>query len=410
MSFFDDDDFDEPTHVADAPRRSGVRAGGLGEFARGIGNRAGGGGGAGGGGRGRTTLGPVDPQTARQRQLVALGVIIVVLILLVFAISSCVSSGRTSALKDYSRDVTAVLNESSSDVSQPMFKALSSGEDSTAIQTALNGIRTTAESQANRVKDFSEPGDDDGKIAQRDLELAMNLRADAVRVIAARIPAAMGDPGSAEAPTREIAGQLGAFLASDVIISQRTKPLIDEALKDKDVSGAEVNAPRTITDPTVLDPVVVAAALSGGSASSGGSSSATSGAVRDRSSETPTDATVTHGTNLVSVAAGDQTLTAGTPVTTTGREFTVSLTNSGEADETNVEVGITFTPSGGSPVSVKKSVPTIAQGADQDVPLELPTSVRSGQSGTLTVKVGGVPGEENLDNNEASYESVTIGG
>src|SRR5690606_14934124 len=95
VSFFDDDDFDEPTHVADAPRRGGSRLGGLGGD---------------GGGRGP---GGIDPQTARQRQLVALGVIVVVLILLVLAVRGCVNSGRTAALKDYSRDVTAVLQESS---------------------------------------------------------------------------------------------------------------------------------------------------------------------------------------------------------------------------------------------------------------------------------------------------------
>lgn len=394
MSFFDDDDFDEPTHVADSPRRGGSRAGGFAGFGRG------------GGGGGRSLPGGIDPQTARTRQLVALGVIAFVLILLVVAVSSCVSSGRTSALKDYSRDVTAVLQESSSDVSEPMFEALSSGDDANALQSSLNRLRGIAEDQATRVKSFSEPGDDNGKAAQRALELAMNLRAEALRVIAARIPAAKGDAGVAETAISEIAGQLGAFLASDVIVSQRVKPLIDEALKDKDVSGAEVNAPRTITDPTVVDPVTVSAALgSGGGGSSSGSSS---GEVRDRSGETPTDANVTHGTNLVATAAGDTTLAAGSDATISGRDLSVQVQNSGGADETNVEVGATFTPEGGKAVSVKKTVQSIPQGETETVQLQLPATVKAGQSGQLVIKVGGVPGEEKLDNNEATY-SVTIG-
>jgi hypothetical protein len=182
VSFFDDDDFDEPTHVADAPRRGGARPGGFAEFVRGAAG--------GGGGGGRTTRGSIDPQTARTRQLVALGVIVLVLILLVFAVSSCVSSGRTSALKDYSRDVTAVLQESRDEVAVPMFAALRSGADATAVQSRLNQLRATAEEQASTAKGFSEPGDDNGKAAQRDLELAMNLRADAIRVIAEKVPAA----------------------------------------------------------------------------------------------------------------------------------------------------------------------------------------------------------------------------
>lgn len=397
MSFFDDDDFDEPTHVADSPRRGGSRPGGFAGFGRG------------GGGGGRSLPGGIDPQTARTRQLVALGVIAFVLILLVVAISSCVSSGRTSALKDYSRDVTAVLQESSSEVAEPMFAALRSGEDANAVQSALNRLRGLAEDQADRVKNFSEPGDDRGKAAQRDLELAMNLRAEALRVIAARIPAAKADEGTADAAIGEIAGQLGAFLASDVIVSQRTKPLIDEALREKDVSGAEINAPRTITDPTVLDKAIVQTALGGSSGSSGGGGTST-GPVRDRSQETPTDPNVTHGTSLMGVAAGDTGLQSGSSATISGRSLTVQVENSGSADESNIEVGATFTPSGGGQaVSVKRAVPSIPQGETSEVKLALPSSVRAGQAGELVVKVGGVPGETKLDNNEATY-TITIGG
>lgn len=396
MSFFDDDDFDEPTHVADAPRRGGARPGGFGGFGRGA-SAAGGSG-----------PGAVDPQTARTRQLVALGVILFVLILLVFAVNACVKSGRTSALKDYSRDVTAVLQESRDEVSVPMFRALSSGEDATAVQSALNRLRVTAEDQAQRVEGFGEPGDDQGKGAQRDLELAMNLRARAVRVIAERVPAAKADESTATAAISEISGQLAAFVASDVIVLQRTKPLIDEALADKDVSGANVSAPRTVTDFTVLDPVTITAALGGSAPASGGGGSST-GAVRDRSAETPTDPDVTHGTNLAGVTAGEVELTAGTDATISGRTITVQVQNSGQADESNIEAGLTFTPEGGKAVTAKKSIASIAQGETGEVGLTLPSAVRSGQAGELQIQVGGVPGEENTDNNQATY-TVTIAG
>jgi hypothetical protein len=391
VSFFDDDDFDEPTHVADAPRRGGARPGGFGGFGRG----------------GGSTPGGIDPQTARTRQLVALGVILLVLILLVFAINSCVKSGRTSALKDYSRDVTAVLQESRDEVAVPMFRALSSGEDATAVQTALNRLRSVAEDEAERVKGFGEPGDDQGKAAQRDLELAMNLRANAVRVIAERVPAAKADESTATAAISEISGQLAAFVASDVIVLQRTKPLIDEALADKDVSGADVSAPRTVTDFAVLDPATITASLGGTAPSAGGGSS--SGAVRDRSSETPTDPNVTHGTNLAGVSAGDVTLTAGTDATISDRTLSVQVQNSGQADEANIEVGMTFTPEGGKAVSTKKAVASIAQGETGTVELPLPSAVKSGQAGELRIQVGGVPGEEQTENNEATY-TVTIAG
>ncbi|WP_022930101.1 hypothetical protein [Patulibacter americanus] len=404
MSFFDDDDFDEPTHVADAEPRRGAGARAAGRFGGfGAGRPSGPGGGGGGAG------GSVDPKTARQRQIVASGIIVLVLILLVVGVQSCVNGSRTSALKDYARDVTAVLQESRDDVSEPLFRALASGEDANTLQTSLNRLRETAESQAERVKNFSEPGDDSGKAAQHDLELAMNFRARAVRIIAEQIPAAKADEDTSEAAARRIAGELGAFLASDVIVSQRTKPLIDEALAAKDVSGANVSAPATLRDVSLLDPVAVLSTLAGGGGGSTGEA-ASSGAVRDRSGEEPAQPG-THGTALNAVSFGDTALQAGGEATTvTGRAVTVSVQNGGDTDETNIDVGVTFTPSGGGrAVSTKKTVASIAQGQTAEVELELPATVRSGQSGELVVKVGGVPGEEKLDNNEATY-SVTIGG
>jgi hypothetical protein len=402
VSFFDDDDFDEPTHVADAEPRRGADARAAGRFGGFGGGRPSGPGGGGGG------AGSVDPRTARQRQMVAAGIIIFVLILLVFGVQSCVNNSRTSALKDYARDVTAVLQESRDDVADPMFRALASGDDANTLQTSLNRLRETAESQAERAKNFSEPGDDSGKAAQHDLELAMNFRARAVRVIAEQIPAAKADEDTSEAAAKRIAGELGAFLASDVIVTQRTKPLIDEALAAKDVSGANVSAPATLRNVALLDPVAVLSTLAGGSAGSAGASSS-SGAVRDRSGEEPAQPG-THGTAINAVSFGDTALQAGgDAATVTGRAVTVSVQNGGDTDETNVDVGVTFTPSSGRAVSAKKTVASIAQGQTAEVELELPASVRSGLSGELVAKVGGVPGEEKLDNNEATY-SVTIGG
>lgn len=42
------------------------------------------------------------------------------------------------------------------------------------------------------------------------------------------------------------------------------------------------------------------------------------------------------------------------------------------------------------------------------VQLALPSSVKAGQAGDLVVEVGGVPGEQKLDNNKATY-TITIG-
>jgi hypothetical protein len=382
VSFFDDDDFDEPTHVAHeaAPRRTSRRPG------------------LGGGGGG---LSP-DPQQARVRQMVALGVIVLVLILLTLAINGCVKSGRTNALKDYSRDVTAVLQESKSEVAEPLFAALSSGEDATALVPKLNSLRETADNEAKRAKNFSPPGDDRGKAAQHDLELAMNLRSQAIRTIADRLPSALGDPDTSQPAIDAIAGQMQALLASDVIIIARTKPLIDEALKDAGVSGASVQYTRIVSDASWLTPETVTTKLG----ATGGGGTASSGAVKDRSKDTPTTAG-RHGNGITGASIGGTTLTAGESATVTGRDLKIQVANQGEADESNVDVGGTFTPASGKAISFKTTVKTITQGASVDVPITLPATVRG--EGELKIQVGGVPGEENLTNNTQTF-TVTFGG
>ncbi|MGX6448629.1 hypothetical protein ACVU7I_11260 [Patulibacter sp. S7RM1-6] len=392
MSFFDDDDFDEPTHIAEEPRR-GERRGGLGGF-----------GGFGGGGGGSRT-GHVDPKTARQRQITALAVIVVVLILLVLAVNGCVKSGKTNALRDYSRDVTSLLDESRSDVAVPMFRALSSGAQANAMQSQLNRLRTVAESNAKDAAGLSAPGVDGGKDAQHDLEVAMNFRARAVRIIAERIPAALADEDTAEQALSDIAGQMQAFVASDVLVLQRTKPLVDEALADRDVSGLDVRAPRTVTNFDWLNPDTVGSLLAGGGG--GSSSGSSSSQVRDRSKEDP-QTEGTHGTGITGVSMGGTTLADGDNAVS-GRDVTVNVTNQGTVDESNIDVGITFTPEDGKAVSVKKTIQSIGSQEGQDVQISLPSSVRSGASGELKVQVGGVPGEQVLDNNTATYD-VTIGG
>jgi hypothetical protein len=387
VSFFDDDDFDEPTYVAHEgeSRRASSRRPGLGGLT---------GGGA-----------PPDAQTARVRQIVALGAIVFILILLTVAVNSCVKSGRKSALQDYSRDVTAVLQESRSEVADPLFDVLSSGEEANALQSRLSSIREVASDEADRVQGFSPPGDDRGKAAQHDLELAMNLRAEALRVIAQEISRALADASTSQEALDAIAGQMQALLASDVILLSRTKPLIDEALRDADVSGAEVQAPRVLTDFSWLDADGLGAKLGSGG---GGGGSSSSGEVRDRSGETPSSPGL-HGTSITGVTMGGTQLSAGASTAVPGRKVEVQVNNGGESDESQIEVGATFAISGGQSVSTKRVIATLAQGQTATVPLTLPAAVRSGVEGELTITVGGVPGESNMDNNKQTFQ-VTVGG
>lgn len=352
-----------------------------------------------------------DPQTARVRQLVALGIIVVICILLVFAVSSCVSNSKKSALRDYSRDVTALLAASNDEVATPLFSALSSGEGANVLQPAVNNLRVIAEQQATRAEGLNAPDDDRGRSAQHALEMAMNFRARAVRIIAERIPAALADGETSDNAITGIAGQMQVLLSSDVVLLLRTKPLVDEALADADISGADIQAPRSVPSVSWLEGDTVRDQLSGagGDSGGGGGGGSSSGSVTDRSDQEPATPG-SHGTGIVGVSMGGTALQAGTTTTVSGTAVEIQIANQGDSDESNIEVGATFTPSGGgSPAFRKGTLRQIASGAEATVTINLPNSVRAGQSGSLKVEVGGVPGEQTLDNNTATYD-VTIGG
>ena len=208
MSFFDDEP-DEPTRVT-RPARP---------------RRAGSGGGA-------ATTPPAD--VARRRQFVLFGVLALFAILLLLFAKSCSNTRHKNALKDYNRDVTSIVESSDRSVSKQLFDVLSKGGASQDVTVAVNQVRLVAEEDAKRARDLDAP--DDVTAAQHDFELVMNLRAEGVKNIGDQLSRALSNQPTAIAAIRGVAGQMQAFLASDVIYSQRVAPLILQALDDNDIT------------------------------------------------------------------------------------------------------------------------------------------------------------------------------
>ena len=214
-----------------------------------------------------------DPQTARTRQLVALGVGVLLLILIVLGVKGCLDSRQERALKDYSRDASAIVTDSNDQVSKPFFELLESGKTSgNDLQVQVNQVRLTAEEDAKRARELNVP--DDMKPAQQNLLTVMNLRSQALTRIAEKLTAAQGRGPQAEAATNEIAGQMQMFLASDVLYSQRAAPLIVQALDEAGISGQTIPESQSLPGYTWLAPDTVAQAIggtSGGGTTTGGS-------------------------------------------------------------------------------------------------------------------------------------------
>lgn len=343
---------------------------------------------------------PMDHQTLLVRRLVAAGAVVLVIILMVFFVKSCADSRRTAALKDYNRNVRSLVEESKSTVGKPFFQALTGAgaRQQKDVQETINQLRVDAEEELNHAERLDVPGS--MGTAQDDLELMLSLRRDGVQKVADLIQQALGKSAAAGTAVNQIAGQMQAFNASDVIYSQRVAPLILKGLKDDGISASydgtagEQVLPYSDFLPSIgwMDPAYVGTQL--GAASSGGS--------------TGTPAPGLHGHQLDSVSVGGTTLTpdgsnrisASPPPT-----FTVTFTNGGENNETGVVVTVEVTGTG-APIKAQKTVPNTTAGQQTSTDVQLPKSPPTNGAVTIKVTVEKVPGEQSLDNNTKSYPAL----
>ena len=102
-------------------------------------------------------------------------------------------------------------------------------------------------SSTSRPAELDVPGDMRG--AQQSALIALELRRDGLDRIAQEIRPALGDEGEqADAAIEQIAGQMQAFLASDVAWDTRVIPFIKNALDEHEIGGQEISRSQFLTD------------------------------------------------------------------------------------------------------------------------------------------------------------------
>jgi hypothetical protein len=364
VSFFDDEP-DEPTRVTRPARpRRAATAGGV--------HRP-------------------EPEIARRRQFVLFGGLALIALLLLFTVRSCAGNRHKNALKDYNREVASIVQSSDDQVSKQLFDVLGGGGGTQDVQVTVNQVRLVAEEDAKRARALNVPGD--VAAAQRNLELALNLRAEGVSKIGDQLPRALSNQPSAAEAIRKIAGQMQAFLASDVVYAQRVTPLIQQALDDNGIGGQTIATSKFLPSIGWLDPAQVGSRLNPGA---GAGSSASSGEVKPG----------THGHGVISVKAGGVALTPGSVVNrvpaTAPLPVDVTYANQGENDESNVQISVKIT-GGPKTISATKRLNQTKAGSTATVTVNLSSVPPKGQSTTMTVTVKPVPGEKKTDNNTQTY-------
>jgi hypothetical protein len=329
------------------------------------------------------------------RRRIAAGVGVVVLVAIVLLIDGCLKSGTEEALRTYNREAGQLVQESDSQVSAPLFKALAGASSTSplAVEEEVDHLRATAQSQAARARALSVPGA--MAAAQRNLTLALNLREEALAKIAGLVRTALSGQAQSQQASAEIAGAGEMLLASDVVYSQRAAPLIQQELAAGGVHDESTASTQSLPNLGWLDPTTVQQRLTGKS-----SSSSQSGAI----------APGTHGSALTGVSVGSTTLqpeatgTVNQLATGPNPTFTVAVEDSGSNSETDVGVEVTVT-AGGKQYKHTQTIPRTEPGvtAKANVPVE---GVPLEAAASVKVYVLPVPGETNLENNKGSYLAV----
>jgi hypothetical protein len=333
----------------------------------------------------------------RTRQAVAVGAAILIVVLLALVVNACQDSAHKNALRDYNREAGSLIQQSDDEVGRAFFDTLRQGASQSPedLQTQVSSLRVQAETLLKQAKRLDVPSDAGG--AQDSLLTSLELRRDGLDYIAQRISTALGNEGDvADQAIEGIAGEMQAFLASDVLVRSRVTPLVRNAMKDADINASALTTKGFLPGFQWLEPSYVADQLGTRLSNNGGG----------RQTGSKTIAPGLHGTGLTSTEVNGVTLQpdpAANKVPASGDlTFKVTFANQGENDEFDVPVQVTLQGSG-KPITGKKTVDTVAKGATATANVALPSKPQSGEVYTVNVEVKAVPGEKKTDNNKSTY-------
>ncbi len=327
-----------------------------------------------------------DPQRQIMvRRAVGLGVVVLILILIVLGIRGCLNARKERSFENYARDLTAITAQTTQLSNDFFGRLMNPGNLSPlSFKAEIASDRGTAAELDSRVHNLDTP--DELKAAQNELNVAFDLRRDALSGIADQISTALGTEGSNDA-VDSIANYMRYFLASDVLY-ERARSEIESVLQDQGIDEKippSTFLPEPVTD--WLDPLKIAGyltAVTGKQAVHG-----------------------THGLGLIqtTIKPGNLALDSTTPVTVSADgpyELAVQVQNQGDSEES--DIGVTFQLTGGTQtISGDATIPHIGPGEFQTAAIPIQPDPPSGDA-TIEVTVQPVLGEQVETNNRATYD------
>jgi hypothetical protein len=327
------------------------------------------------------------PQRRRQqylvRRLIGVGVGLAFLILIVIGFRGCLEARSDRGLRNYASDIGTIMQQSEQS-GKDFFEVLNSpsGGSSLDVKNQVLAQRDASQTLLDRAHDVSVPGQMHD--AQSAVTLALQLRADALGVIATNVGQATATAQTGDAIAK-IGDEMGSLYASDVLWTQIGAPEIKDVLSEENVDAPAIPTGKFMPDNATdfLDQTTLVQKLNGivGTTTTGGS----------------------HGLGLLQTSIGDTTLTADstTTVPSDAQEIEIQVQNQGDSDESGIDVVVTINGE-----ELDGTLQALDAGEADTLKIPLTTKPQPGTDTSVEVVVQPVPGEQVTDNNEATYTVV----
>jgi hypothetical protein len=327
--------------------------------------------------------------------LIAFGILIVVL--LVFWVSSCQDAGKKSSYKNYYEKVGVVANDSAQ-VGRELNDALTTqGIKFGELESKLDGLAQREQQNVAALRSIRPPGP--LRIQHQAALESLGFRVSGLRGLGDGFTQAARSPKNVTSNALKLLQPPASRLVtSDVVWSdlfQAPAQGNGGVLEREGITGVAVPGSRFIASPDYASSSYWEAILQRlqGAATSGGTSG---GGL--------------HGTGIVKTVAlpANQELsesTENTVTATTDLGFAVTVEDTGDSQEVQIKVTLTIQQSP-TPIVQTKAIDLINPGEQKQVVFRNLGQVQFATKTTVKVDVAPVPQEKNTDNNSKAYPVI----
>jgi hypothetical protein len=331
---------------------------------------------------------------------IAVAVLVGAVVLFVFGwgVKAWLDHRTASAYKSYMTKVDDLVNKSDAQGEEVVtLLATPSGADRAQFVSRLEKIQTRANGLVKDAEGLDAP---DGMLPANEwLVTVMQYRSNGVGALRRAMAGALVAKNRTEA-AETVAAANQRFLASDVIYADSFSRVVREQLRKDGVTGVSVPTSQFVSDPEFGSVDEMKLALD----------RLTTG-LKTKPGETPepiNDGKV-HGGQLgqVTVSPSGETLSTSGVTEIAGSSdlaFEVPFENQGEVQATQIPVVVKISGDNTDPVEYSATIDSVDPGEVGSVRVPIEEVQVFGEQLEVTITAGPIPGEQNVDNNSASYQ------